>query len=111
METIKEKVQMHEERGKYMLLNRLQSDCEAWESFGCKLWGGDKETHAAAMVELYNQLKLKPEWLPLAELKSWCFKLTRRELQRCNSCMDIFCESLSDCPNCGRDDCLMFPFE
>ena len=33
------------------------------------------------------------------------------ELQRCNWCNAIFDEELTSCPNCGRDDCLMYPFE
>jgi len=31
--------------------------------------------------------------------------------QRCNDCMSVFDEGLSECPVCGRDDCLMYPFE
>lgn len=31
--------------------------------------------------------------------------------QRCNDCMSVFDEDLTECPECGRDDCLMFPFE
>jgi len=31
--------------------------------------------------------------------------------QRCNSCYAIFKEELTECPKCGRDDCLMYPFE
>lgn len=31
------------------------------------------------------------------------------EKQRCNDCMAVFDEELTACPNCGRDDCLMFP--
>lgn len=33
------------------------------------------------------------------------------ELQRCNNCDAIFDENLQACPKCGRDDCLMYPFE
>ena len=33
------------------------------------------------------------------------------ELQRCNDCMSVFDEDLTRCPSCGRDDCLMYPFE
>jgi rRNA maturation endonuclease Nob1 len=33
------------------------------------------------------------------------------EQQRCNNCMSIFNEELTECPDCGRDDALMYPFE
>lgn len=33
------------------------------------------------------------------------------EMQRCNNCEEVFEESLQECPKCGRDDCLMYPFE
>ena len=32
------------------------------------------------------------------------------EKQRCNHCMAIFNADLTECPNCGREDGLMFPF-
>lgn len=32
------------------------------------------------------------------------------DLQRCNNCDAVFDEELTSCPNCGRDDCLMYPF-
>lgn len=34
-----------------------------------------------------------------------------KEQQRCNHCMSVFDESLQECPVCGRDDALMYPFE
>lgn len=33
------------------------------------------------------------------------------EIQRCNHCQAIFDQKLQECPNCGKDDALMFPFE
>ena len=36
--------------------------------------------------------------------------MTQTDKQRCNWCDAIFDEELTSCPNCGRDDCLMFPF-
>ena len=38
-------------------------------------------------------------------------KHMKEDLQRCNHCMEVFDESLAECPNCGRDDALMHPFE
>lgn len=32
------------------------------------------------------------------------------ELQRCNHCMCVFDEQEKECPECGNDDALMYPF-
>ncbi len=34
----------------------------------------------------------------------------REDKQRCNHCMSVFDEELTECPTCGRDDALMCPF-
>jgi hypothetical protein len=61
---------------RYMLLNRLQSDCYTWLGGGGKLWGITPNEHAAAMIELYNSLEIKPQWLNLQELKTLVTRLT-----------------------------------
>jgi len=33
------------------------------------------------------------------------------ELQRCNWCMHTFDEQRTECPYCGSDEWLMFPYE
>ena len=33
------------------------------------------------------------------------------EFQKCNNCDTVFDEELTECPNCGHDDCLMYPLE
>lgn len=71
---------MREIEFNYMLLSRLQSDCYTWISGGGKLWGITPEYHAEKMVELYNGLKIKPQWLSLKELKNLYFRLTGKEL-------------------------------
>lgn len=63
---------------KYMLLNRLQQDCYG----GGGLWGVDPVTHAETMVMLWDNLKVKPEWLTLKELKELYYKLTKKELKK-----------------------------
>ena len=35
---------------------------------------------------------------------------SNHEKQRCNHCQAIFNADLTECPNCGKDDGLMFPF-
>ena len=60
---------------KYMLLNRLQSDCYSYLEHGGKLWGIDRETHIITMIAIWNDLKVKPEWLELSELKELAYRL------------------------------------
>lgn len=66
---------------KYMLLNRIQSDCYYYISYGGGLWGITPEIHAEYMVAIWNNLKIKPEWLPKKELKELYYKLTKKELE------------------------------
>ena len=60
---------------KYMLLNRLQSDCYSYLEHGGKLWAGDKLDHINTMIAIWNDLKVKPEWLELSELKTLAYKI------------------------------------
>lgn len=75
-EEIKQLASNPDKKFKYMLLNRLQSDCYA----NCALWGINREYHAETMVALWSSLDKKPEWLPLKELKQLYYKLTRKEI-------------------------------
>lgn len=59
---------------KYMLLNRLKSDCYSYLEHGGKLWGIDKKTHIETMIAIWNDLKVKPKWLKLSELKNIAYK-------------------------------------
>lgn len=65
----------HDNQFKYMLLNRLQSDCYSYLDHGGKLWGIDKDTHINTMIAIWNDLKVKPEWLELSELKELAYRL------------------------------------
>ena len=60
---------------KYMLLNRLQSDCYSYLKHGGRLWAGDKIDHINTMIAIWNDLKVKPEWLKLSELKELAYKI------------------------------------
>lgn len=54
---------------RYMLLSRLQSDCEYYLGFGnrctCRLWAGDEASQIEFMTRLYDSFgeDEKPEWL------------------------------------------------
>lgn len=73
---------MSKQQFEYMLLNRLQSDCYLYLSGGGSLWGITPQGHAEKMVELWQVLRVKPEWLTLSELKTLYHKLTGQELKK-----------------------------
>lgn len=57
----------------YMLLGRLQSDCEYCIDNNTirHLWGITIVTHIKKMRELHNKLIVKPEWLTLEQIKEY----------------------------------------
>ena len=67
---------MDKQQFEYMLLGRLLSDCHSWADYGGKLWGIEPKVHADKMVELYNELDIKPMWLSVVELQHWVYRLT-----------------------------------
>ena len=56
----------------YMLLSRLQSDCEYFLGHGGRstkhLWASTVEEHIAKMKELYDLVPEKPEWLSFEKI-------------------------------------------
>lgn len=62
----------------YRLLNRLQSDCYSTGS----LWAGNKADQIAYMVAIWDNLKIKPEWLTRKELNLLSIKLTGKEIKK-----------------------------
>jgi len=58
-------------RFNYMMLSRLQSDCEYFLNWGkgrSQLHSGTVEQHIAKMKELWNILEIKPEWLSMEQI-------------------------------------------
>ena len=64
---------------KYRLLNRLQQDCYLFLNSGGRLWGITPKYHAETMIAIYNDLKVKPNWLTIRELRNLYFRLTKSE--------------------------------
>ena len=62
---------------KYMLLSRLQQDCEYFLGWGgrcCKhLWAGNVVAQINKMKEIYNSFKKedRPEWLSLSQIAEY----------------------------------------
>ena len=64
----------------YMMLSRLQGDCEYFLGSGNKyvghLWADSVEEHIAEMKRLYNSVPIKPEWLSLEDILNYEAKMT-----------------------------------
>lgn len=58
-----------------MMLSRLQSDCDYYLGNGKRservLWAGNVDDHIAEMKRLWNNLKVKPEWLSMEEIEDY----------------------------------------
>jgi hypothetical protein len=59
----------------YMMLNRLQSDCEYFLNWGGGservLHQGNIEGQIAEMKKIWNRLRTKPEWLSMEEISDY----------------------------------------
>ena len=64
----------HDETFRYMLLDRLRSDCKYFLSYGNRLnkflWAGNVKDHIATMKAIYNSFPddKKPEWLTMEQI-------------------------------------------
>ena len=64
-----EEVLQHDLKFRYMLLGRLQADCEYYLGFGNKssrrLWAGSEKTQIEYMTKIHDSFREneKPEWL------------------------------------------------
>lgn len=64
-----DEVLQHDLKFRYMLLGRLQADCEYYLGFGnrnpSRLWAGDEERQLEYMTRLYDSFteEEKPQWL------------------------------------------------
>lgn len=69
-----EDVLQHDLKFRYMLLSRLQSDCEYYLNYGNRnskrLWAGDEQRQIDYMKLLHNSFNEdeKPQWLTMAEI-------------------------------------------
>lgn len=55
----------------YMLLSRLQMDCESFldKELPCKkLWGITIKDHISKMFELYRNMHIKPNWISIQDI-------------------------------------------
>ena len=70
-----EEVLQHDLKFRYMLLGRLQADCEYYLGFGNKnprrLWAGSEKTQIEYMTKINDSLreKEKPEMLTMEQIR------------------------------------------
>lgn len=61
-----------EQKHEYMMLSRLQSDCEYFLNHGGRservLWAGNVVDQIKEMKSLYNKLTIKPEWISMEDI-------------------------------------------
>jgi len=64
-----EEVLQHDLKFRYMLLGRLQADCE----YSRRLWAGSEKTQIEYMTKIHDSFREneKPEWLTMEQIKEY----------------------------------------
>ena len=65
----------------YMLLGRLKSDCEYFTKTSPHLkhlWAGNIKDQIAKMKELWQILKIKPEWITMNQIEEYEQKMVQK---------------------------------
>lgn len=76
METMQEIIATHDEKYRYMLLDRMRADCAYYLGNGNRqvkyLWAGNVEEQIEDMKMLWDSFKPdeKPEWLTMEDIES-----------------------------------------
>ena len=71
---------MAHDRFNYMMLDRLRCDCEYYLVNGGRnakqsLWAHDEQKQIDKMRELYDSLKIKPEWLTMEQIDEYAARM------------------------------------
>jgi len=71
-----------DEKFKYQMLGRLQSDCEYFLGNGHRcdkhLWAGNPADQIKEMKKIYNEVSEKPEWLTLEQIEDFEKKMVKQ---------------------------------
>ena len=63
----------------YMMLDRLKSDCEYYLCYGGRnaksLWAHDEQRQIDKMREIYDSLKIKPEWMTMDKIDEYAARM------------------------------------
>jgi hypothetical protein len=83
----------HDIKQQYMILSRLQSDCEYYLGQGNRdengLYHGDVKEHIQAMKELWIKLDKKPEWITMKDIIDYERKMKVSNNNTDNTVVDI----------------------
>jgi hypothetical protein len=63
----------------YCLLSRLKADCNYFLNttrYPGHLWGGSVADHISKMKEIYNELRVKPEWITMEDINEYEKQMT-----------------------------------
>ena len=71
---------MADNRFNFMMLDRLKSDCEYYLVNGGRnakqsLWAHDEQKQIDKMREIYDSLKIKPEWLTREQIDEYAARM------------------------------------
>ena len=71
---------MADNRFNYMMLDRLRCDCYYYLNYGGRnakqsLWAKDEQKQIDKMREIYDSLKIKPEWLTMEQIDEYAAKM------------------------------------
>ena len=65
----------------YMMLNRMQMDCEYFLGYGERdpggLWAGDVSRHIEIMKALYAILPERPQWITENDIEEYSNEMTK----------------------------------
>ena len=80
MLTVKDPEVTRDYRFEYMLLDRLQCDCDYYLGYGSRnaghcLWAHDEQKQIDKMRELYDLLPVKPEWLTKERIDEYAARM------------------------------------
>lgn len=98
-----------EQRFNYMLLSRLQSDCDYYLGYGNRnakqLWAGNEAEQIDKMRELWNgfDTDAKPEWLTMEQIEDYASKMIDAVViePKIKNCMCRYCKNYND----NNEDC------
>jgi len=73
-----------DEKFRYQLLSRMQSDCEYalgnGRIYGNHFWAGNEKEQIRDMMSLWLSLNDKPEWLSLDQINNYSKEMTGKSL-------------------------------
>lgn len=91
-----------DDRHNYMMLGRLENDCKYFLGNGNghekHLWADTVEDHIKEMEKLYNNIKIKPDWLSMEDIQKYKTDMYKIKLEQNKDNPDFLTqENISSC--------------